>query len=52
MEMKKKFWSIYPLPALLSPLPFISITTEKITACTDKAGKGASKVEEIHPFVL
>ena len=35
--------TIYPLPALLTPLPLIPFTTEEITACTNEAAKGANK---------
>ena len=35
--------SIYPLPALLTPLPLIPFTTEEITGCTHEVTKGANK---------
>ena len=34
---------IYSLPALLTPLPIIPLTTEEITGCTNEAAKGANK---------
>ena len=34
---------IYPLPALLTPLPLIPFTTEEITGCTNEAAKSANK---------
>ena len=37
---------MYPLPALLTPLPFIRFTTEKITGYTNEAAKGTNK--EVH----
>ena len=43
MEWNKKFPSMYPLPALLTPLPLIPFTTEEITGCTNEAAKGANK---------
>ena len=49
MEMNKKFWSIYPLLALVTPLQLISFTTEEITGCTDTAGKGANKAARNQP---
>ena len=41
---------IYRLSALLTPLPLISFTIEKITGCTDKAGKEANKAPRNLPF--
>ena len=35
--------SIYPLPALLTPIPVIPFTTEKITGWTNEAAKGDNK---------
>ena len=32
--------SIYPLPALLTPLPIIPFDTEEITGCTNETTKG------------
>ena len=43
MEQNKKFLSIYPLPALLTPLPLIPLTTEEITGCANEAANGANK---------
>ena len=34
---------MYPLPALLAPLPLIPITTEEITGYTNEVTKGANK---------
>ena len=34
---------MYPLPALLTPLPLIPFTTEEITGRTIKVAKGANK---------
>ena len=34
---------MYPAPALLTALPFISFTAEEITGCTNEAAKSASK---------
>ena len=42
MEQNEKLLSIYPLPALLTPLPLIPFTTEEITGCTNDAGKGSN----------
>ena len=43
MESNKKFWSIYPLPALITPLALIPFNTEEITDCTNEAAKCANK---------
>ena len=43
MEWNYKFLTIYPLPALLTPLLLIPFTTEEITGCTNEAAKGANK---------
>ena len=40
---------IYPLHALLIPLPPIPPTTEKITGCTNEAAKGANKAQRKPP---
>ena len=45
MEWNLNFLFIYPLPALLTSLPFIPFTTEKIIGCTNEAAKGAIKAE-------
>ena len=34
---------MYPLPALLTPLPLKTFTTEEITSCTNEEVKGANK---------
>ena len=39
----KKILLMYPLPALLTPVPLIPFTTEEITGCTNEAAKGANK---------
>ena len=38
------FLSIYPFPALLTPLPLIHFTTEEITGFTNEATNGADKL--------
>ena len=45
MDQNYKFSSIYPLPALLAPLPLIPFTTEELTGSTNEneAAKGAKK---------
>ena len=40
---------MYPLHALLTPLPFIHFTTEEITGCTNKVARGANKAGRIPP---
>ena len=50
MEQDEKSLSIYPLPALLTPLPLIPFTTEEITGCTNEAAKGANKAPRNLPF--
>ena len=40
---------MYPLPALLTPLPLIPFTTEEITRCTNEAAKGANKAPRNPP---
>ena len=40
---------MYALPAFLTPLPFISFTTENITGCTNEAAKGANKAPRSPP---
>ena len=42
MEWNWKFLSIYPLPALLTPISLIPTSTEKITGCTNSGAKGAT----------
>ena len=34
---------MYPLPALLIPLPLMPFTTEEIAGCTNEAAKDANK---------
>ena len=41
--MELKFLFIYPLPALLPPIPLIPLTAEEITSCTTEAAKDAKK---------
>ena len=41
--MELKLLSIYPLPALLAPLPLIPFTTEEITGCTNEVANSANK---------
>ena len=41
---------MYPLPALLTPLPLILLTTEEVTGCTNEAAKGASKAPQNVPY--
>ena len=40
---------MYPLPALLTPLPLVPFTTQEITGCTNEAAKGANKAERNPP---
>ena len=40
---------MYPLPALLTPLPLIPLTTEEIVDCTIEAAKGAKKAPRNRP---
>ena len=49
MEHNGKFFTIYPLSALLPPLPLIPFTTEEITGCTNEAAKGANKTPRNPP---
>ena len=44
MEQKKKFLSIYPLPALIH-LSLIPFTIKEITDCANEAAKSANKAE-------
>ena len=46
------FLLIYPLPALLTPLPLISFTTEEITGCTNEAAEAANKAGRNPPSCL
>ena len=41
-KVRLKFLSIYPLSALLTPLPVIPFTTEEITGYINEATKGAN----------
>ena len=43
MEQNEKHLSIYPLPALFTPLLLIPITLEEISGCTNEAAKCANK---------
>ena len=55
MEQNEKLLSIYPLPALLTPLPLIPFTIEEITGWTNEATKGANKATRNSPscfFIL
>ena len=49
----KNFYSyilfIYPISALLSPLPLIPFTTEEITGCTNEVAEGIEKAGRILP---
>ena len=49
----KNFYSyilfIYPISALLSPLPLIPFTTEEITGCTNEVAEGIEKTGRILP---
>ena len=47
MEWNQNFIAIYPLPALLTPLPLILFTTEEITGNSNEAAKGANKVPNL-----
>ena len=40
---------MYPLPALLTPLPLTPFTTEEITGSTNEAAKGANKAPSNQP---
>ena len=40
---------MYPLFALLTPLPRIPFTTEEITGCTNEAAKGANQAPRNPP---
>ena len=40
---------MYPLPALLTPLPLMPFTFEEITSCTNEMAKGANKVPRNPP---
>ena len=53
--MKVKNLSIYPLTAVLTPLPLIPFTTDEITGCSNEAVKGANKAGRNPPscfFIL
>ena len=39
--------SIYPLLALLIPLPLTTFSAEVITGCINEAAKGANKAQKI-----
>ena len=38
-----KLLSIYPLPALLAPLPLIPFTIQEVTGCINEMDKGVNK---------
>ena len=40
---------MYPLPALLTPLPLMPFTTEEITSCTNEVARGANKASRNLP---
>ena len=44
MEQNLLFWTIYPLPALLTHLPLIPFTIAEITGCTNEVAIDANKV--------
>ena len=50
MEQIEKIVIMYPFPALLSPLPLISFTTEEITGYANQAAKVANRVTTNPPF--
>ena len=50
--MELKFLFVYPPPALLTPLPFIRLTTEEITGCTIEKAKDADKASRNPPSLL
>ena len=52
MERNYKFLSIYPLHALLTPLPLITFTTKEINGCTNETTKGAKKAPVNPPFCI
>ena len=43
MQRNEKCLSIYLLPALLTPVPLIAFTSEKITCCANETAKSASR---------
>ena len=45
-----KVLSMYLLPALLTPLPFIPSITEEITGCTNEVAKGANNAPRNSSF--
>ena len=49
MVQNQTFLSIYPLPALLNPLPLMPFTTEEIIGCTNEAVKGTNKTPRNPP---
>ena len=49
IEQNQTFLTIYPLPALLTPLPHIPFTTEEITSCTNEAAIGANRTPRNPP---
>ena len=43
MQRNEKCLSIYLLPALLTPVPLIAFTSEKITCCANETAKSTSR---------
>ena len=43
VEWNENLSSIYPLAALLAPLPLIPFSADEITGCTNELAKGANK---------
>ena len=41
--------NLYPVPASLTPLPFIPVTTDETTGCNNEAAKGANKASRDPP---
>ena len=44
MAQNKKPLSIFHLPALLTPLPLMTFTTEETAGCINEVTKGANKL--------
>ena len=49
MKRNYKALSIYPLLAVLTPLPLITFTTEEIASCTNEVHIGANKAPRNAP---
>ena len=43
MQRNEKCLSVYLLPALLTPVPLIAFTSEKITCCANETAKSTSR---------